>query len=72
MGETEYEYGIQYFEPNYYKDWRMAKTNHFHGWYPTEKSAKNACAQLKATRYGYRSDREFRLVRRPVGEIEVV
>lgn len=70
--ETEYEYGVQYYEPQHYKDWRMASTNHFNGWYPSEKSAKNALAQLRTTRYGYQPSYEYRMIRRPVGEIEVL
>jgi predicted Zn-dependent protease len=65
----DYEYGVQYL---WRDEWKMASTNHFNGWYPTEKSAKNALAQLRATRYGYKSLYEYRLVRRPVGKIEVV
>jgi hypothetical protein len=64
-----YEYGVQI---EYKGEWKMVHTNHFHGWYPSEGSAKNALAQLKATRYGYRSNREYRLVRRPFGAVEVV
>lgn len=65
----DYEYGVQ---SEWNGEWSMVHTNHFHGWYPTKASANNALAQLRATRYGYRSDREFRLVRRAVGEIEAV
>lgn len=68
----EYEYGVQYYEPQHHKTWRMASTNHFNGWYPSEKSAKNALAQLRATRWGYASSYEYRMVRRPVGEVEVI
>lgn len=71
METEEFEYGIQYYS-EYRQEWVMATTNHFHGWYPTEKSAKNALAQLRATRYGYRSNYEFRPVRRRVGAVEVV
>lgn len=66
-----YEYGVQYYS-THYGEWRMASTNHFNGWYPSKASANNALAQLRATRYGYRSDQEYRAVRRPVGEVEVL
>lgn len=68
----DYEYGVQYkYGEN--TEWRMNVTNHFQGWYPSEKSAKNALAQVKAPRYGYYATTyEYRLVRRPVGRIEVV
>lgn len=69
MGETEYEYGVQ---DKWNGEWSMVHTNHFHGWYPTKASANNALSQLRATRYGYRSNCEYRLVRRAVGEIEAV
>lgn len=66
-----YEYGVQYYS-DHYQEWKMAHTNHFHGWYPSEKSAKNALAQLRATRYGYRSNYEYRMVRRPFAQTEVL
>ena len=66
-----YEYGVQHFSPHENK-WRMTWTNHFDGWYPSEKSAKNALAQLRAPAWGYPPQTEYRLVRRPVGEIEVI
>ena len=66
-----YEYGVQHFS-THYNEWRMTSTNHFHGWYPTKKSAKNALVQLRTARYGYRSNLEYRLIRRPYGEVEVV
>ena len=74
MGETEYEYGVEYYAKNSNPPvWRLATTNHFRGWYPSERSAKNALAQLRSTTlYGRPPVYEFRLVRRPVGEIEVV
>lgn len=63
----DYEYGVQYYAKNFNPPvWRLATTNHFRGWYPTEKSAKNALAQLRAPIY------EFRLVRRAVGVTETV
>lgn len=40
-----HEYGVQ-ISWNGEGDWTMVSTNHFHGWYPSEKSAKNALAQL--------------------------
>jgi len=67
----DYEYGVQHHDGKS-NEWRMTWTNHFDGWYPSEKSAKNALAQLRATRYGYRSGCLYRMVRRPVGEIEVL
>lgn len=66
-----YEYGIQYYS-EWKSEWVMASTNHFDGWYPSEKSRNNALAQLRATRYGWKSTTEYRPVRRPVGEIEVL
>jgi len=66
-----YEYGVQYF-CKFDDMWKMCHTNHFHGWYPSRGSARNALAQLKATRYGRRSDYQFRLVKRPHGATEVV
>jgi hypothetical protein len=71
MGVIDYEYGIQYFS-TYYNEWRMASTNHFEGWYPSKGSRNNALAQLRATRWGRQPDTEYRPVRRPVGEVEVM
>lgn len=65
----DYEYGVQ---SEWNGEWSMVHTNHFHGWYPSQASANNALAQLRATRYGYRSNLEYRLVRRPFGATEVV
>lgn len=65
----DYEYGVQ-IERN--GKWSMVITNHFRGWYPSKASANNALAQLRATRYAYRNNREYRLVRRPFGATEVV
>lgn len=68
----EYEYGVQ---SKWRDEWHMMTTNHFSGWYPSEASAKNALAQKRAQgkRYGgYHAEREFRLVRRPVGPVEVI
>jgi len=68
-----YEYGVQYrYEGS--QEWKMAVSNRFNGWYPSERSAKNALAQLKAPRWGYYSQNtyEYRLVRRPFGATEVV
>lgn len=65
----DYEYGVQV---EWHGKWSMVHTNHFHGWYPSKASANNALAQLRAARYGYRSNREYRLVRRPFGATEVV
>lgn len=77
-----YEYNIQYrfLEPGRMNhdttEWHYSYTNKFNSenWYPTERSVNNALAQLCATRYGYRrSDgREYRIVRRPYGEVEVI
>ena len=67
----DYEYGIQYYWAGG-DEWRMARTNHFDGWYPSKSSRNNALAQLRATRYGWNSTTEYRPVRRPVGEVEVV
>lgn len=71
MEDQEYEYGIQYYS-THYKEWRMMSTNNFQGWYPSRGSANNALAQLRATRYVWKSDTQYRPVRRPVGEIEVL
>lgn len=66
----DYEYGVQI---KWNDEWSMSGTNHFPtGWYENEKGAKNALAQLRAERYGRRSAYEYRLVRRPVGGVEVV
>lgn len=75
-----YEYNIQYRWLELGRmnhdttEWHYSYTNKFseENWYPSLKSVKNALAQLCATRYGYRrSDgREYRIVRRPVGEVE--
>jgi hypothetical protein len=69
--DDKFEYGVQYYW-EYAQEWRMMTTNAFKGWYPSKSSAKNALAQLRATRYGWKSDREYRLVRRPIGEVEVL
>jgi len=81
LGEG-YEYNIQYrwldvhTWNGYDTEWHYNCTNKFsaENWYPSLKSVKNALAQMTATRYGYQQshDREFRVVRRPVGEVEVV
>jgi hypothetical protein len=71
--ETEYEYGVQRCRKDTNTPaWRMASTNHFDGWYPSEKSMKNALAQLRAVRWGREPFYQYRGVRRPVGEIEVL
>lgn len=68
-----YEYGVQYYADNFNPPvWRLATTNHFRGWYPSEKSMKNALAQLRAPRWGHAPSYEYRPVRRPVGAIEEV
>lgn len=77
-----YEYNIQYrwLEPGRMNhdttEWHFSYTNRFgeDAWYPARSSANNALAQLTATRYGYRrgAGREYRIVRRPYGEWEVV
>jgi len=70
-GIEGYQYGVQYYAIHN-QEWRMVRTNNFHGWYPGEKSMKNALAQLRATRYGWASQVEYRPVRRPVGVVEVI
>lgn len=65
----DYEYGVQ---SEWRGEWSMVHTNHFHGWYPSKASANNALAQLRATRWGRPNTREYRLVRRPFGAVEVV
>lgn len=67
----DYEHGVQYYS-THYNEWRMASTNHFNGWYPSEGSANNAIAQLRATRYGWKNETKYRRVKRPVGPIEEV
>lgn len=68
-----YEYGVEYYADNFNPPvWRMAITNHFRGWYPAEKNAKNALAQLRAHSYGRPPLYEYRMVRRPFGALEVV
>lgn len=77
-----YEYNIQYrwTKPELIErlgdEWEFTWTNRFSSdnWYPTKASVNNALAQLTATRYGYRrgADREYRIVRRPYGAVEVV
>jgi len=79
---VDYEYNIQYrwLEPGKWDrdttKWHYNYTNKFseENWYPSLKSVKNALAQMTATRYGYQrgQDKEYRLVRRPVGQVEVV
>jgi hypothetical protein len=74
-----YEYNIQYRwigESAIVGDdaWHYSYTNKFssQAWYHSEKSVNNALAQLKAPRWGQKVDREYRIVRRPYGEVEVV
>lgn len=77
-----YEYNIQYryTDPKITErlgvEWHYIYTNRFNdeNWYPKRSSVNNALAQMTATRYGYRrSDgREYRIVRRPYGAVEVV
>lgn len=70
-----YEYKIQlwdkYANP---PKWINTLTNQFarDEWYPTERGAKNALAQLRATRYGRPPTYEYRLIRRPYGKWEVM
>lgn len=66
-----YEWGVQQ-QWRGEGDWDMATTNHFRGWYPSKKSAKNALAQLKAPAYGYQTLHKYRLVKRAVSAVEVV
>ncbi len=70
MEPEGYEYGIQYRDTRFSEEWKMVSTNHFHGWYPSEASRNNAIAQLRATRYGWKSMSEYRRVRRAVGPVE--
>lgn len=80
MKTEDYEYNIQYRWTVHTEwndeEWHYSHTNKFssENWYPSLKSVKNALAQMTATRYGYNRshNREFRIVRRPVGEVEVV
>ena len=66
-----YEYKVQ----RLYDDgWYNTATNDFASdeWYPNLKNAKNALAQMRATRYGRVNDAEYRLVRRPYGKAEAI
>lgn len=75
-----YEYNIQYriLEPGIHNHdttkWHYSYTNKFNSenWYPSLKSVNNAMAQLKTPRWGQKVWREFRVVRRPYGEVEVL
>jgi hypothetical protein len=66
-----FEYKIQVLSGDV---WENTWTNQFDSddWYPTLKGARNALAQMKATRYGRVNTNQYRMVRRPYGEIEVV
>ena len=76
-----YEYNIQYrwTDPQTIErlgdDWDYIYTNRFDQdrWYPSRASVNNALAQMTATRYGYRrsDNREYRIVKRPYGAVEV-
>jgi hypothetical protein len=77
-----YEYNIQYrwTKPETIErlgdGWNYIYTNRFSqdAWYPKRSSVNNALAQMTASRYGYRrdADREYRIIRRPYGAVEVV
>jgi hypothetical protein len=67
----DYEYGIQHYN-THKEEWVMTWTNHFEGWYPSEKSMRNALAQLQTPRYGRGPITQYRPVRRPVGAVEVL
>jgi hypothetical protein len=77
-----YEYNIQYrwTDPQTIEqlgdEWEYSYTNRFNDdcWYPKRSSVNNALAQMTATRYGYNRspNREYRIVRRPYGAVEVV
>lgn len=75
-----YEYNIQYrwLEPGIHDrnttEWHYSFTNKFssEAWYPNSKSVKNALAQLRTPRWGQKLNREFRVVRRPYGEVEIL
>lgn len=66
-----YEYNLEYL---WNGEWRAFSTNRFdkNVWYPTMKSAKNALAQMRASRYGYQTNYEYRMIKRPYGASEVV
>lgn len=66
-----YEWGVQ-IQRHGEGEWTMTRTNRFDGWYPSEKSAKNALAQVKAPAWGYQTPHKYRLVKRPFGAAEVV
>lgn len=72
MSDVEgYEYKVQYLING---EWKNTWTNQFDRdeWYSSEKSGKNALAQLRATRYGRSPRYEYRLIKRPYGAWEVV
>lgn len=71
MNIEGYEYKIQYNNP--VRGWENTWTNQYAGdeWYPNEKGAKNALAQMRATRYGrVKNAEDYRLIRRPYGPWE--
>lgn len=67
-----YEYKVQILNRD--GEWVNTWTNQFtsNEWYPSEKSAKNALAQLRTTRWGRENNSQYRLVRRPYGAVEVL
>lgn len=66
-----YEYKVQRL---WNGEWYNTGTNHFGRdvWYPSLSSGKNALAQHRANRWGVPNTNVYRLIRRPVGEAEVV
>jgi len=66
-----FEYKVQVLRDDV---WDNTWTNQYgpDEWYSTLKGARYALAQLRATRYGRVNTNQYRLVRRPYGEIEVV
>lgn len=77
-----YEYNIQYrwTDPEIIErlgdGWEYSYTNRFSydAWYPSLKSVNKAMAQIGATRFSYSraGNREYRIVKRPYGAVEVV
>lgn len=70
-----YEYKVQVWDKYATPPrWINTLTNQFNRdeWYPSLGNAKNAMAQLKATRYNRVNEDEYRIIQRPYGGWEVV
>lgn len=67
-----YEYKVQVWDQySTPPKWTNTSSNRFYRdvWYPSLASARNARAQMKS---GWRYNRQYRIIRRPVGAQEVV